>query len=150
MRYLLIDRITEWEAGRSMEGVKNVSMSEDFLEYHFRNFPVMPGSLILEGLVQLAGWRAAADSDFAHWFLMEQVRSVKYYGFALPGDQVGLRVELTGEEDGRLLYKASASVEGERRVVAEFSGRRVDMADYEDPEGQRKLFRILRREATLS
>lgn len=150
MRYLLVDRITEREAGRFMEGIKNISMSEDFLEYHFPTFPVMPGSLILEALVQLAGWREAADSDFAHWFLMEQVRSVKYYGFALPGDQVGLRVELTGGEDGRLVYKAAASVEGERRVAAEFSGRRVKMADYEDPEGQRHHFKILCREAALS
>ena len=56
MRYLLIDHITEWKSGESIMGVKNVAMSEDFLEFHFPKNPIMPGILLLEGLVQLAGW----------------------------------------------------------------------------------------------
>ena len=35
MRYLLVDRVTSWERGATMVGVKNVTMSEDFLEFHF-------------------------------------------------------------------------------------------------------------------
>lgn len=147
MRYLLVDRVTEWEAGRFMEGVKNVTLSEDFLEYHFPRFPVMPGSLLIEALAQLAGWLEGAGTDFKRWLLLERVRSVKYYGFALPGDQVALRVEAAGEEEGLRLFRGVASVEGERRAVADFAARAVDLAEYEDPEEQRAHFRVLRREA---
>ena len=147
MRYLLVDRVTGWEPGRFMEGVKNVTMSEDFLEYHFPRFPVMPGSLLVEALAQLAGWLEGAGTDFQRWLLLEQVRSVKYYGFALPGDQVALRVEAAGEEEGLRLFKGMAMVEGERLAVVDFAARAVELADYEDPEEQRARFRVLRREA---
>lgn len=133
-----------------MEGVKNVSMSEDFLEFHFPRFPVMPGALILEAIVQLAGWLEAAGSDFARWFLLEQVRSVKYYGFALPGDQIVLRVEANGQENGLNLFRGVATVEGERRVLVDFAGQSVEMENYEDSEEQKHLFRLLRREIKLA
>jgi 3-hydroxyacyl-[acyl-carrier-protein] dehydratase len=150
VRYLLVDRVTSWEAGKVIEGVKNVTMSEDFLEFHFPRFPVMPGSLILEAIVQLSGWLEAAGSDFSRWVLLEQVRSIKYYGFAFPGDQIVLRVEAKGEEDGRSLFRGSATVEGERRVVVDFAGRVVKLESYEDPEEQRHFFRVLMREIELA
>lgn len=150
MRYLLVDRVTEWEADRSMAGLKNITMSEDFLEFHFPRFPVMPGALILEALVQLAGWLEGASSDFARWVLLERVRSVKYYGFAFPGDQVALRVEAAGEEEGLRLFRGTAAVGGERRVAVDFAGRAVELARYEDPEEQRRHFAILTRQTQIS
>ncbi len=150
MRYMLVDRVTEWEGGVSIQGVKNITMSEDFLEYHFPRFPVMPGALIVEALVQLAGWLEAASSDFTRWILLEKVRSVRYYGFAFPGDQVLLNVEAQGEETELRSFRGVATVEGERRVVADFGGRTVPLADYEDPEEQRHHFRVLGREIRLS
>ncbi|NIR04642.1 MAG: 3-hydroxyacyl-[acyl-carrier-protein] dehydratase FabZ, partial [Candidatus Aminicenantes bacterium] len=42
MRYLLIDQIVHWKSGESIKGIKNVSMSEDFLEFHFPKNPIMP------------------------------------------------------------------------------------------------------------
>lgn len=150
MRYLLVDRVTSWESGRFMEGVKNVTLSEDYLEFHFPRFPVMPGSMILEALVQLTGWLETAGSEFSRWFLLEQVQTVKYYGFALPGDQIELRVEVAGEEEGRCLYRGLASIEGERKVSVDFLGRLADLSDYEDPSEQERLFQILTRAITLS
>jgi 3-hydroxyacyl-[acyl-carrier-protein] dehydratase len=58
MRYLLIDCITEWQPGTKIKGIKNVAMSEDFLEYHFPKNPIMPGVLLLEAIAQLTGWLA--------------------------------------------------------------------------------------------
>ena len=147
---MLVDRVMAWEADASIQGVKNITMSEDFLELHFPRFPVMPGALIFEGLVQLAGWLEAAGSDFTQWILLEKVRSVRYYGFAFPGDQVVLNVEARGEEEGLKKFRGVATVEGERRVVAEFGGKVAPLADYEDPEEQRHHFRVLNREIQLS
>jgi len=48
MRFILIDRITEFKPGRRAEAIKNVSLSEDFFDDHFPLRPVMPGVLILE------------------------------------------------------------------------------------------------------
>jgi 3-hydroxymyristoyl/3-hydroxydecanoyl-(acyl carrier protein) dehydratase len=51
MRFFLIDRITRWEVGALAEASKNVALSEDFFDDHFPRRPVMPGVLILEGIV---------------------------------------------------------------------------------------------------
>ena len=55
MRFLLIDRITAWDPGKTGTAVKNISLSEDFFDDHFPLKPIMPGVLIVEGMAQLAG-----------------------------------------------------------------------------------------------
>ena len=147
MRFLLVDRIIEWQADASIIGVKNVTMSEDFLEFHFPRYPVMPGIMLLEAITQAAGWLVAASSDFENWALLEEVRQSKFYGFALPGDQVRLEVTaLPSEEEGARLFRGVGQVEGQRRVVAEIKTCVVPMADVESPEEQRLLFHVLTRD----
>ena len=58
MRFLLIDRIDEIRPGEFARGVKNVTMSEDFMQDHFPGFPVFPGTLIIEAMAQLGGYLA--------------------------------------------------------------------------------------------
>ena len=148
MRYLLVDRILEWTPNEKITGVKNVTMSEDFLEFHFPRFPVMPGVMQLEALTQLASWLEAVSSDFEDWLLLENVRKSKFYGFALPGDQVQLEIEARpSDAEGTRAFRGVGKVEGKRSVVADFSARVVPMLDVESPEEQRLLFRVLTRES---
>ena len=147
MRYLLVDRILEWTAGERIQGVKNVAMSEDFLEFHFPWRPIMPGALLLEALGQLAGWLEAASSDFQRWFLLQRVQKCMFYGFALPGDTVELDVKSRAGPDGaRRVFIGACNVQGAKRVVAEFEGETIPLADLEDRERQRRLFQYLTRD----
>ncbi|MGH7846734.1 MAG: hypothetical protein ACREQW_16435 [Candidatus Binatia bacterium] len=145
MRYLLIDRILEWKPAASMRGVKNVALSEDFLEYHFPKNPIMPGALLLEALAQLAGWLEAASSDFQNWFLLERVERCMFYGFAFPGDTVELELRRKSSTDAERVFTGSCKVSDKRKVVAEFAGTTLALADLEDVEEQRRLFRLLTR-----
>jgi len=147
MRYLLVDRITEWNADGKIKGIKNVAMSEDFLEFHFPKNPVMPGVLLIEAFAQLSGWLEAASSDFKNWFLMTKVRQCKFYGFALPGDQVELEVERLSESTPqRKVYSATGRVGTKRKVVIEFEGDVIPLEEIEDREEQRRFFKVLTRE----
>jgi len=147
MRYLLIDHITEWKPGELIKGVKNVAMSEDFLEFHFPKNPIMPGVLLLEALTQLTGWLEAASSDFRNWFLISRVRKSHFYSFALPGDQVELEVRLIGGQEGNgKVYRGTGMVNGKKKIVAEFEGEAVPVGEIEDPEEQRRFFQVLTRE----
>jgi len=150
MRYLLIDHITEWQNGISIKGIKNVAMSEDFLEFHFPKTPIMPGVMLLEAITQLTGWLEAASSDFKNWFLISRVIKCSFYRFALPGDQVEFEVtRIPGNTGDTRTYSAIGSVKGAKKIVAEFEGLLMPLADIEDPEEQRRFFSLLTREMRL-
>ena len=146
MRYLLVDRITEWKAGESIKGIKTVAMSEDYLEFHFPGNPIMPGVLILEALTQLTAWLEAASSDFKNWLLISGVRKCKFYGFAFPGDSLELEARpLPGPaKDGRIYYGV-ASVNGKKKITVEFEGKIVPLGELEDLAEQRRFFNLLTR-----
>ena len=151
MRYYLVDRITQWEVGKSIRGVKNVAMTEDFLQYHFPRRPTMPGVLLLESMAQLAGWLEAISSDFTCWFLLEHVKTCKFYELTVPGDQVELVLEIMPDaEPGRRHYRGTGRVDGKRRIVAEFHGQVMPLADIEAPSSQRQLFTVLTNAASFS
>jgi 3-hydroxyacyl-[acyl-carrier-protein] dehydratase len=146
MRYLLVDRIVEVKAGEKIRGIKNIAMSEDFLEYHFPRNPVMPGVLLLEALVQLTGWLEAVSSDFKNWFLLSTVRSSRFYGFSLPGDQVELAVEVSPQSGtDKRIYTGTAMVDGKKKASAEFWGEIIPFKEIEDIDGQRRFFSLLTR-----
>ena len=58
MRFILVDRISELEAGRRIVAHKALSLAEEYLADHFPKFPVLPGVLMLEAMVQASAWLA--------------------------------------------------------------------------------------------
>jgi 3-hydroxyacyl-[acyl-carrier-protein] dehydratase len=150
MRWLLVDRIGEAHAGRPMTGWKNVAMSEDYLEWHFPEQPILPGVLVLEALVQLAGWHEAAVSGCERWFLLDQVRSARYYGFSLPGDRLDLELEpLASTDPERRAWRGTSTVGGERRAVAEFEGPVVRLETLETRAEVERALKVLRGEVAM-
>src|SRR5262245_64612966 len=114
MRFLLIDRILEVEAGRcrllgtqSLAGqcprlvaVKNLSLAEEYLSDHFPGFPVMPGVLMLEALTQAGAWLIRDSEDFAKSIIiLKQAKTIKYGSFVEPGRQLELRVDLVSQDE---------------------------------------------------
>jgi 3-hydroxyacyl-[acyl-carrier-protein] dehydratase len=150
MRFLLVDHITDWQSDSFIKGVKNIAMSEDYLEFHFPKIPVMPGVLLLEAMVQLAGWFEAMASDFEKWMLIHEIRKCSFYGFAIPGDQVEMEVRpLVAAGPNRTAYLGIAEVRGKKMVRAEFEGEVVELSQLEDITEQRQFFKILARQFRL-
>jgi len=146
MRYILVDRVADWKPWEHITGVKNVAMSEDFLEFHFPKNPIMPGIMLLEALVQLAGWLEAVSTDFEKWFLLSKVLKCNFYGFVLPGDQVNLKITATpGPSEDLKTYSGVGEVNGKRKIKAEFRGNPIALDKIEDIEEQKRFFQILTR-----
>jgi 3-hydroxyacyl-[acyl-carrier-protein] dehydratase len=130
MRFILIDKVVSLEAGMNIKAVKNVSLSEEYLADHFPTFPVLPGVLLLEGLIESASWLVRETEDFAHsMILLEQARNVKYKSFLAPGAQIEYTVEAKTIEDDVSSFAGVGSSEGERIVEARFALRHFNLAD---------------------
>ena len=144
MRFLLVDRIEKLEPGKSASGFKNAAMTEDYFEWHFPGRPIVPGVLILEALSQLAGWVEAVGSDFESWFLVDRVRTARYYAFARPGDRIDLEVELVESDDpDRRVFKGESSVAGQRSAIVEIEGRVVPLEGLEGSDRARRAYAVL-------
>ena len=146
MRFLLVDRIEAVEPGRAIRGSKHAAMSEDYFEWHFPEWPVVPGMLVLESLVQLAGWLEAVDSGFQRWVLLDRVRSARYDAFAVPGDRIDLALERTATDDPeRRAYRGTSQIQDKRAARVEFETRVVPLAELIEPDTARRTFDRLRR-----
>jgi 3-hydroxyacyl-[acyl-carrier-protein] dehydratase len=116
-----VDRIVELERGRRATGIKNVTLSEDFLADHFPEQPVMPGALIAEALAQLADWVVREGSEFRCVGVVSSYDRLRFRHFVLPGDQLRLEVEITSQDAAEATVKGRA-FRGEQLVTsAEFT-----------------------------
>jgi 3-hydroxyacyl-[acyl-carrier-protein] dehydratase len=115
LRYpgLLIDRIEECVPGMSARAQKCVTVNEPYFQGHFPGYPVMPGVLVLEALVQLSTF-LAASSGMPAPNAIRVVETVRFKRQVIPGDRMLL--ETTMHADGR--FEVRASVDGELATEA--------------------------------
>jgi 3-hydroxyacyl-[acyl-carrier-protein] dehydratase len=118
---VLIDRLLAFEHGRSMRALKNVTMNEPYFQGHFPGYPIMPGVLVIEALMQLAGvlvhCSGYGDPARGAGLAFAGMRGAKFKRQVGPGDQLFLEVEVEGELPAAGRFLARALVDGE--VVAE-------------------------------
>jgi len=130
MKFILIDRIVSLEIGRRLCAVKSVSLAEEYLADHFPTFPVLPGVLLLEGLVESAGWLVRTGEDFAHsMVLLESARNVKYKSFLAPGSQVVYTVEARTIDERLSSFSGYGTVDDAPILEARFGLRHFNLAE---------------------
>lgn len=144
MRFLLIDRILELESGKRARGIKNVTMTEDFLTHHFPDTPIMPGALIAEAAVQLAGWIIREATAFERSGITIAMDRARFQEMVRPGDQLELEVEVVEMNSETARFSAQVSCRGKRAASGRFLLKLVPTQDLETIEDARRLFQILR------
>ena len=140
MRYLLLDKIIDIELGKKATGIKTISISEDFLEHHFPRYPIMPGVLIVEALVQLSNWLVSASTEFRQKVLLECIDSAKFRQFARPGDTLILEVTLKKLEEEKAYFQGVAKIDGKIATTTSFSMKIVLLETLENQNDARYLF----------
>lgn len=85
MRWIWIDRILELERGRRCVALKNVSAAEDVLHDHFPGSPVLPNTLIIEGMAQTAGILVGHAGDFKEKVILAKITRATFTAAAGPG-----------------------------------------------------------------
>jgi 3-hydroxyacyl-[acyl-carrier-protein] dehydratase len=120
---LLVDRVLDWEAGKHIRAIKNVSANEEFFNGHFPNKPVMPGVLMIEALAQSAALLAfltigqKPDANEVVYFL--GIDGARFKRPVEPGDQLLLEVEIVRQVRGIWKFQAKGTVDQQLAVEAE-------------------------------
>ncbi len=114
--FLLIDRVTDYEEGKYLIGLKNVSVNEPQFTGHFPQLPVFPGVLILEAMAQATGLLAfktfgAPKENELYYFA--SIDEAKFRKPVTPGDQLMIEVVFLKERRGIALFNGVAKVDGD-------------------------------------
>ena len=137
MRWFWVDRFEEFDSGKRAVAIKNVSLAEEHLHDHYAGYPVMPGSLMMEGMAQTGGILLGEHYDFEHIVILAKVPKMTYHSHTVPGDTIRYEATLeTSNADGGMT-KVRATVtppgtDGPERLVAEGE---IVFAHVDDAEG---------------
>src|SRR5438132_12691510 len=112
MRFNLVDRILEAEPGRRIRIVKNLTLAEEYLADHFPTFPVMPGVLMLQTLVEAGAWLLRVTEDYRHSIIaLREARNIKYGTFMEPGRQMAVSVDLLESDATTASFKGRGEMD---------------------------------------
>lgn len=111
---LLVDRVLDWEAGKFLRGVKNVTVNEPFFQGHFPGYPVMPGVLVIEAMAQVAGLltmlSGVARRDGSQLVLFAGIDEARFKRPVVPGDTLLLEAHLERAVRGIGRFRTTATV----------------------------------------
>lgn len=130
VRFLLIDRIAELRDGESITAVRALTLAEEYLEDHFPRFPVMPGVMMLESLVQASAWLIRKTDDFSHsMVVLREARNVKYADFVEPGQLLTVSAQIVKRDGDQTTIKAEGHVDDRATVSARLIMERYNLED---------------------
>jgi 3-hydroxyacyl-[acyl-carrier-protein] dehydratase len=123
----LVDRVDECVPGRFARGIKTVTSNEPHFPGHFPGYPVMPGVLVLEALIQLCAVLASASghlpADGSMRLVFPGVPSCRFKRQVQPGDSLTLECTMTPEGGPPTGFSVRALVQDEVAAEAELVAR---------------------------
>lgn len=114
--FLLVDRVLEYEKGKRVVALKNVTINEPYFQGHYPKTPVMPGVLIVESMAQAGGLAVGGAANPNALPLLARIEQVRFRRVVKPGDQLIISAVVQKERSG--ITKVSARVEVESELVA--------------------------------
>ncbi len=113
--FQLLDRILDYEVGKTLTALKNVTNNEPYFQGHFPGRPIMPGVLILEAMAQATGILAfktaghVPDGSSLYYFV--GIDSARFKQPVIPGDQLIIQVDFVKEKRGIWKFDGEARVD---------------------------------------
>lgn len=118
--FLLVDRVIDFQQGKEITAIKNVTINEPFFQGHFPGHPIMPGVLIVEAMAQVGGMLAfksepeEAEGKVVYFMGIDKARFRKP---VVPGDQIKLVLTVVKQRRAIWRFKGEAFVDD--NIVAE-------------------------------
>ena len=130
MKFNLVDRVESLQRGERIVTCKALSAAEEYLADHFPAYPVMPGVLMLETMVQSAAWLVRDGEDFAHSMVaLAEARNVRYASFVQPGQVLRMEVSVEQMAAETSSFRGKGSVDGQRAMSAKIKLRHYNLTE---------------------
>jgi len=148
MRWFWIDRFVEFESGRRAVAIKNISLVEEQMDGYMPGLPVMPTSLIIEGLAQTAGLLVGEHNRYLERVVLAKLGRAEFHLPALAGDT--LTYTATVEEiqpDGAICTATSHigdRLQAEVELIFAHLDSRFEGVDLFEPSDFLRMLRLLR------
>jgi|TARA_B110000902_G_scaffold165985_1_gene189499 3-hydroxyacyl-[acyl-carrier-protein] dehydratase len=112
---LLVDRVLDYQPGKWLHAIKNVSVNEAVFNGHFPELPIFPGVLILESLAQatgILGFKSTESREENEMYLFASIDKARFKRPVVPGDTMHLHVDFIKERRGMWKFYGEARVDG--------------------------------------
>jgi 3-hydroxyacyl-[acyl-carrier-protein] dehydratase len=94
--FLMIDRITECDEGKSATAIKAISANEWYFMGHFEKQKVMPGVLMVEAMAQTGAFAMFSAPEMAGKIgFLARIKNAKFSRPVVPGDVLEITSEIT-------------------------------------------------------
>lgn len=121
MRWIWIDKFEKFEVNVAAVAIKNVSLAEEHLHDHFPGFPVMPASLMIEGMAQTAGILVGAARQFKEKVILAKIGRATFTRLVRPGEQIVYSAKIVN------VSEQGASIEGTVTSRVNTNGQTAEM-----------------------
>lgn len=113
MRWFWVDRFTEFVSGSHAAGIKNVSLVEEAIDRYCTGHPLLPPTLIIEGMAQLGGILVGEHFGFDKRVVLAKVGRAVYHQAARPGDRLEYRVVIDSIGDSGATVTSTSHCDGQ-------------------------------------
>jgi 3-hydroxyacyl-[acyl-carrier-protein] dehydratase len=136
MRWFWLDRFTEFVSGSHATALKCVSLSEDHLRETFPDYPLMPNTLVAEGMAQCGGLLVSEIYQFGELVVLAKFAKCIFHGQARPGDTIRYRATIEQAKDFGASVSVTGDIGGEPFCEAEIFFARYDADSAENTKGR--------------
>lgn len=128
MRWIWVDKFVDFQPRVSARAVKNTTTTEDHFAQHFPGYPVMPASLMLEGLAQTGGILVGHANDFKEKVVLAKIPKAYFHRDVLAGEELVYDVEVLDLREEGATIKGRITSSGELIGEAEIMFIHLDQS----------------------
>lgn len=143
MRWFWVDRFSEFVASSHAVGTKGVALSDPYMHDHWDAYPIMPHSLMAEGMAQTGGLLVSELYAFKELVVLAKFSKLSFGGITRGGDSITYRADIDNIRDVGAVVSVTGHVEGELRAEAEIFFARLPSGgenEASDPGMPTRLF----------
>lgn len=130
MRWLWLDRFTEFQSGSHASAIKNVALDEEAVDNYCPGYTFLPPTLIIEGIAQLGGILVSEHYQFEKRVVLAKVGRAVYYAPGRPGDQLHYTARLDSTQENGAFCSATSHCDGKLQAEIDLMFAFLDPARF--------------------